>query len=925
MLINKLRNQVMMLGLILLLLLTGIPIASADAEASTITYYIDDLNGSDTNDGQSEDHAWKSLDKVNATTFLPGERILFKAGGKWTGSLSPKGSGTEGKNIVIGKYGEGVRPLIEGKGLVENAVFLYNQQYWEIGHLEVTNKGTAAATSPRRGVLVSGEDFEKGSVTNITVTKTLRGIYIHDLYVHDVNGEDKKDVNGSSGIQVSVRIPGLVNGIPTAGSVHQRTTFDDVRIINNEVRNVSRSGIMIWNDWKNRALLGDGLDYGESSLTPWTPVTNVVIQGNKLYNIGGDGIVPHMTDGALVEYNFLDGYNRTSAGYNAGMWTWDGDNTLYQFNEVTGGYSTRDGQPFDFDHATQGIIYQYNYTYNNDGGTLLLCADGRGGKVNGGIYRYNISQNDKYQTFTICGGSNVENIQIYNNVFYVKQGMNTNMLVSQGGGVQVSLYNNLFINNGTGNYTAKPTWKYHNNAFVGNNVPSKDRIPDPFMLTGDPKLVNPGQAGTVLNNLGVIVPGQVSWAELNGYKLSADSPLINAGRFIGVTHNPGTRDDFGNPIYNGMPDVGVHEYEAVQYPHVDPFEPVIPKPQAEIRNGNFENTTQHANGNPWQWQWNAGIVNDGNARGGSYAGYIKEVAGGGSIEQQIAVSPDTTYRISAYAKSGGSDQKLYLGVKWTDSVTGAKTMQIPVESMEYALYDLEFTTGSQTSGVTMYLWKDTGSAKKSYIDDVSIAEVVPVEPPSTTLSGPATVEAGKTFTVKLGLKNIAEEAYAQDILLSYNANAMKFMSAQSGQDGLEIVDKKNSDGTLRLIIASIGEGHGITGKKDVAELTFEAKSVSQETVGTITVTDATLGDDEGNESKAEASAFNVKVTVEPAGIPGDANNDGKLSIGDLAIAAANYGKTSQSSDWNRIKVLDMNDDDVIDISDLAEIAKKIVT
>lgn len=286
------------------------------------------------------------------------------------------------------------------------------------------------------------------------------------------------------------------------------------------------------------------------------------------------------------------------------------------------------------------------------------------------------------------------------------------------------------------------------------------------------------------------------------------------------------------------------------------------------------------------------------------------------------MSPDTTYRISAYAKSGGSDQKLYLGVKWTDSVTGAKTMQIPVESMEYALYDLEFTTGSQTSGVTMYLWKDTGSAKKSYIDDVSIAEVVPVEPPSTTLSGPATVEAGKTFTVKLGLKNIAEEAYAQDILLSYNANAMKFMSAQSGQDGLEIVDKKNSDGTLRLIIASIGEGHGITGKKDVAELTFEAKSVSQETVGTITVTDATLGDDEGNESKAEASAFNVKVTVEPAGIPGDANNDGKLSIGDLAIAAANYGKTSQSSDWNRIKVLDMNDDDVIDISDLAEIAKK---
>ncbi|MGO4695682.1 cohesin domain-containing protein [Paenibacillus sp. 2TAB26] len=917
--------KVMMLGFVLLLLLSGIPIVAADAENSETAYYIDDLKGSDENDGRSESQAWQSLGKVNATTFKPGDRILFKAGGKWTGSLSPKGSGLEGKYIVIGKYGVGDRPLIEGKGLVENAVFLYNQQYWEIGHLEITNKGAAPAASSRRGVLVSGEDFEKGSVTNIAETKTLRGIFIHDLYVHDVNGEDKKDVNGSSGIQVSVKISGLVNGVPAAGSVHQRTTFDDVRIINNEVRDVSRSGIMIWNDWKNRPLLGDGLDYGESSLTPWTPVTNVVIQGNKLYNIGGDGIVPHMTDGALVEYNFLDGYNRTSTGYNAGMWTWDGDNTLYQFNEVTGGYSTRDGQPFDFDHATQGIIYQYNYTYNNDGGTLLVCADGRGGGVKGGIYRYNISQNDKYQTFTICGGSNVENVQVYNNVFYVKEGMNTNMLVGQGGGVDVSLFNNIFINHGTGRYTAKPTWTYHNNAFIGNNVPSKEQIPDPFMLTGDPKLADPGKAGTVLNKIGPIIPEQVSWAELNGYKLSDGSPMINAGRFIGVMHNPGTRDYYNNLIYNGMPDVGVHEFEAVKYPHVDPYEPVIPKPQAVVKNGDFENTAEHGNSNPWQWQWNAGILNDGNAHGGSYAGYLKEVAGGASIEQQIAVSPDTKYRIGAYAKSGGTDQKLYLGVKWTDSATGDKSVQIPVESAEYALYELEFTTGSQTSGVTMYFWKESGSAKKSYIDDVSIAEAMLEESPYTSLSGPATVEAGKPFTVKLGLKNISVEAYAQDIRMSYDANAMEFLSAQSVQDGLSIVEAKNSDGTLRLIIASEGAAHGIKGTLDVAELIFKAKSVSQETVGKITVTDATLGDVAGNETKAEASSISIKITASPVGIPGDANNDGKISVGDLAIAAVNYGKTSQSSDWDQIKIVDMDANGIIDISDLASIANKIVS
>lgn len=40
-------------------------------------YYIDNLNGNDSNSGQSVDKAWKSLTKVNAKTFQPGDSILF--------------------------------------------------------------------------------------------------------------------------------------------------------------------------------------------------------------------------------------------------------------------------------------------------------------------------------------------------------------------------------------------------------------------------------------------------------------------------------------------------------------------------------------------------------------------------------------------------------------------------------------------------------------------------------------------------------------------------------------------------------------------------------------------------------------------------------------------------------------------------------
>ncbi|MBP1966740.1 LamG-like jellyroll fold domain-containing protein [Paenibacillus aceris] len=57
---------------------------------------------------------------------------------------------------------------------------------------------------------------------------------------------------------------------------------------------------------------------------------------------------------------------------------------------------------------------------------------------------------------------------------------------------------------------------------------------------------------------------------------------------------------------------------------------------------------------------------------------------------------------------------------------------------------------------------------------------------------------------------------------------------------------------------------------------------------------------------------------------GDLNNDGKYSIGDLAIAAIAYGQTSSSANWEAIKHADLNHDGKIDILDLAAIARLIL-
>jgi hypothetical protein len=67
-----------------ILLLTATLIGTS---ADAATYYVDDVGGADGNSGTSAGAAWQTLTKVNSKTFLPGDQILFKAGGSWTGRL----------------------------------------------------------------------------------------------------------------------------------------------------------------------------------------------------------------------------------------------------------------------------------------------------------------------------------------------------------------------------------------------------------------------------------------------------------------------------------------------------------------------------------------------------------------------------------------------------------------------------------------------------------------------------------------------------------------------------------------------------------------------------------------------------------------------------------------------------------------------
>ncbi|KRE48459.1 immunoglobulin-like domain-containing protein [Paenibacillus sp. Soil724D2] len=60
-------------------------------------------------------------------------------------------------------------------------------------------------------------------------------------------------------------------------------------------------------------------------------------------------------------------------------------------------------------------------------------------------------------------------------------------------------------------------------------------------------------------------------------------------------------------------------------------------------------------------------------------------------------------------------------------------------------------------------------------------------------------------------------------------------------------------------------------------------------------------------------------------LPGDSNGDNRFSIGDLAIMASYYGKTSEDPNWQLYKKADLTNDGIIDIADLAFSARLILS
>lgn len=82
-------------------------------------YYVDQTSGNDSSaDPTNINTPWKTIAKVNSSTFSGDDQILFKKGEVWRETLTVPSSGTAGHPITFGAYGTGASPVISGSDLI---------------------------------------------------------------------------------------------------------------------------------------------------------------------------------------------------------------------------------------------------------------------------------------------------------------------------------------------------------------------------------------------------------------------------------------------------------------------------------------------------------------------------------------------------------------------------------------------------------------------------------------------------------------------------------------------------------------------------------------------------------------------------------------------------------------------------------------
>lgn len=518
-------------------------------------YYVSP-QGSDHNSGRSPEQAWRTVEPVNRTSFSAGNQILFEGGQTFSGPIRFDNSdqGLPESPIIVSSY----PPDVENPAIIDagrgRGIEIHNTSGFRLCNLKIVGDGADDNTGS--GILLLSTRDEGAGDIEI----------------------DRVEIRGFGRHGISV------------GAWKTESGFRNVRITNSTTHHNLRTGVNTWGPW------GAGI-YAHCEM---------YIGDTEAYKMkGGSGLIFSSVDGGIIERCIVHNNGEEYSG-GAGIWAWDSNNILFQYNESYENKTTGvDGDGFDFDGGVTNSVMQYNYSHDNDAAGYLLAQYLHAPQsMENIVIRYNISENDcrkkTYGAIHVWNGDTVDrikNVRIYNNTVYlskrttksqgaVARGLAAGLLalgladapvmpsamtiISPATGV--SIFNNLFYTDGGARLVSVVKGQngvsFQNNAYWAsdgafsvrwkgeeydnlndwlNAASNQERLGSRIIAVHvDPRLRAPGTGGT-LGRADLL-------STLEGYKLTDDSPLVGRGldlRALGI--DPGERGFFGTPISESEP------------------------------------------------------------------------------------------------------------------------------------------------------------------------------------------------------------------------------------------------------------------------------------------------------------------------------------------------------------------------------------
>ena len=256
----------------------------------------------------------------------------------------------------------------------------------------------------------------------------------------------------------------------------------------------------------------------------------------------------------------------------------------------------------------------------------------------------------------------------------------------------------------------------------------------------------------------------------------------------------------------------------------------------------------------------------------------------------------------------------FLDVNSTDGKDGKAGSDV---LQEQVIVEIEMSNDSFTLNTYMFKYDtntDTITTPKYLYDTLTVTR--DVMEADLTGSEEVVLENGDTAAYNISVSNFKNTNVFQ-AEVTYDANVLEFVSAESKLDGTIFTRSNESEGKVSLLI---GTNKLITSTDPTNIITFnfkvkETASVSDTVVNLSKISTAQARIDEATGEVNDASVVNpnagersVVTGIYSYKIASDINRDGIVNLADLSIALANYQSTVKPScDIDRSGVVDTAD------------------